>query len=381
MTSPGESPRSLALCTQRPGEDLVERPLSAAAADLSATGTLDAAEHHGVDALLFAHVRAARLDVGPGVLDRLRVRYLQHAHACAVRARVMSDVLDALARSRVRLLVLKGLALAHLAYPDPRLRPMRDVDLLVHPDDIHRAQGILLGGGFAPCGRPLAATYHHLQGLSRTVDGAAVTIELHHELLPRTPFLRPLRYGDLVPASLPIEIGGVPGRAPSREDMLWHAYAHGFAINTLCPGWLRLISLADVVHATEAWIDVLDWDRIRRDYPRMMRALPLVSCVVPWSAKVVDRLGACAAYGEWPVNLVTPSLGWASKFRSDVLWPGEWWFRMRYGIDSLPAWLWYRSVGHPAAFAASAARSLVIKGAGTARDPERAQLLSNPSSQ
>ena len=76
-----------------------------------------------------------------------------------------------------------------------------------------------------------------------------------------------------------------------------------------------------------------------------------------------------------------PSLGWASKFRSDVLWPGEWWFRMRYGIDSLPAWLWYRSIGHPAAFAASAARSLVIKGAGTARDPERAQLLSNPSSQ
>jgi hypothetical protein len=276
----------------------------------------------------------------------------------------MADVLSALDRAGVRLLLLKGLAFAHLAYADPRLRPMRDVDLLVLPNDLRRAQDVLVRCGFTSCGRAVGVDYHHLAGLSKTVDGATVTVELHRELLPRTPFLAPLGYADLAPGSQPIEIGGVLSRAPSREDMLWHAYAHGFVINTLCPGWLRLISLADVVHGTEMWIDLLDWDRIRRHYPRLIRALALVSCVVPWSPKVVERLGECAPYAEWPVRPVAPSLGWASKLRPDVLWPGEWWFRMRYGIVGLPGWMWYRSVGHPAVFIASAARSVAIRWSG-----------------
>ena len=377
MTSGEFAVRSLALCTQRPGRGVVEAALAAAAADLSSPELLDAAEHHGLDALLFAHLRAAGVSVDAGVLDRLRVRHVQHAHACAVRARVMADVLSEMDRSRVRLLVLKGAALACIAYADPRLRPMRDVDLLIHRDDLRRAQEVLLRGGFTSCGRPVAPTYHHLPGLSKTVDGATVTIELHHELLPRTPFVAPLGYVDLAPASQPVEIGGVPSRAPAREDMLWHAYAHGFVINTLCPGWLRLISLADVVHGTEAWVDLLDWDRLRRQYPRLIRALTLVSCVVPWSPKVIARLGACASYAEWPVHPVEPSLGWSSKLRADVLWPGEWWFRMRYGVTSLPGWMWYRAVGHPSAFIASAAHSVVVRWSAThapARPPRSAGL-------
>jgi hypothetical protein len=140
---------------------------------------------------------------------------------------------------------------------------------------------------------------------------------------------------------------------------LWHAYAHGFVINTLFPGTLRLISLADVVHATEAWIDLLDWDWLYRRYPRLVRALALVSCVVPWSPKVVARLGECARFGKWHVRPLGPSFGWSSALRAEVLWPGEWWFRMRYGISGLGAWGWYRCVGHPAAVVASAADVVV----------------------
>jgi len=353
--------QSLALCTQRPGEGLVDASLSAAIAELSSHELVDAAEHHGLDPLLFAHLRAARTPVDPGVLDRLRTRHLQHSHACAVRARVMTDVLSAMDRSRVRLLVLKGAALAYLTYADPRLRPMRDVDLLVHKDDLRRAHAVLIRGGFTPSGAPLAPHHHHLPGLSKNLDGATVTVELHHEMLPRTPFLTPLAYDDLASTSQHVEIGGVEARAPAREELLWHAYAHGFVINTLCPGSLRLLSLADVVHGVEAWIDVLDWERLRRRYPRLVRGLTLVSCVVPWSQKVAARLGECASFAEWPVRPVASSLAWSSALRADVLWPGEWWFRMRYGINGLPGWVWYRSVGHPAVFMASAARSVMTR--------------------
>ena len=353
--------QSLALCTQRPGQGLVDAPLSAAAAELSSHQLVDAAEHHGLEPLVFAHLRSARLSVDSSVLDRLRARHVQHSHACAVRARVMSDVLRAMDRSRVRLLVLKGAAFAHLAYADPRLRPMRDVDLLVHKEDLCRAHHVLVRGGFTPTGPTPAPWHHHLPGLSKTVDGATVTIELHHELLARTPFLAPLGYDDLACTSQHFEIGGVETRAPAREDLLWHAYAHGFVINTLCPGSLRLISLADVVHGAEAWIDFLDWDRLRQRYPRLVRALSLVACLVPWSPKVAARLDECASFAEWPVRPVASSLAWSSALRADVLWPGEWWFRMRYGITGLPGWVWYRSVGHPATFVVSAARSIVTR--------------------
>lgn len=362
MTGPNKVFQILALCTQRPGQGLVDARLSAAAADLFSPEFLDAAEHHGLDSLLFAHVRASGVTTAEaGALDRLRARHVQQSHACAVRQRVIADVLSATERADVRLLVLKGAAFAQLAYADPRLRPMRDVDLLVHKDDLRRAHEILVRHGFSVGGKAPSPHHHHLPGVSRTVDGATVTIELHGGMLPPTPYLTPLDYEDLASTSQRLDLGGVETRAPAREDLLWHAYAHGFVINTLCPGTLRLISLADVVHGAEAWVDLIDWDRLRRRYPRLVRALAVVSCVVPWSPKVAARLGECSRFAKWPVRPIPVSLAWSSALRADVLWPGEWWFRMRYGVTGLHRWIWYRSVGHPAAVVRSAARSVMTR--------------------
>ena len=74
------------------------------------------------------------------------------------------------------------------------------------------------------------------------------------------------------------------------EDMLWHVYAHAFVINTLRPGAIRLLSVADLVHATEAWIDRIDWARLRRQYGRLLRALHVLHDLVPWSPHVAEVL-------------------------------------------------------------------------------------------
>ena len=152
-------------------------------------------------------------------------------------------------------LVLKGAALAHLVYGDPRLRPMRDVDLLIRKADAGRALDVLMRCGFRPGGTAVPARHHHLQGMAKTLEGATVTIELHHELMVRTPFVEPRDYDDLIRRSQPFEWGGMTYQTLGCEDMLWHVYAHAFVINTLRPGAIRLLSVADLVHATEAWID------------------------------------------------------------------------------------------------------------------------------
>ena len=254
-----------------------------------------------MEPLVLAHIERTGLAIPGDLRARLRARQTQHAHAAAVRTRVVADVAGAMARAGVPFLVLKGAALAHLVYGDPRLRPMRDVDLLVRKADAGRAHDVLMRCGFRPGGIPLPSRHHHLQGMARTLEGATVTIELHHELLARTPFVEPRDYDDLIRRSQPFDWGANP-RSPALqgcgmsyqtlgcEDMLWHVYAHAFVINPRRPGAVRLLSVADLAHATEAWIDQIDWARFRREYGRMLRALLVLHDLVPWSPHVAEVL-------------------------------------------------------------------------------------------
>jgi len=290
-----------------------------------------------------------------------------------------------MAKAGVPFLVLKGAALAHLVYGDPRLRPMRDVDLLIRKADSGRALDALLRCGFRPGGIAVPSRHHHLQAMVKTMEGATVTIELHHELIVRTPFVEPRGYDDLIHRSQPLEWGGMSCRTLGCEDMLWHVYAHAFVIDTLRPGAIRLLSVADVVHTTEAWIDRIDWARIRREYPRMLRALHVLHDLVPWSPHVAEvLLVRRSPQGGGGLVRRSPKGGggfvrrspqggggraypidsaphWSAALIPDVLWLPEWWFRMRYGITTWPRWVWFRAVGHPARLALSARGAVMAR--------------------
>src|SRR5688572_23898151 len=126
----------LSLCAQRPGSEAVAQALpSALRAVRSFEELAIAAEHHGMEPLVLAHLGRTGLAIPGDLHARLAARRTQHAHAAAVRMRIVADVADAMAQAGVPFLVLKGAALAHLVYDDPRLRPMRDVDLLVRKAD------------------------------------------------------------------------------------------------------------------------------------------------------------------------------------------------------------------------------------------------------
>ncbi len=283
--------RFLSLCASPPGSSAVAPRLPSALACVPSLDELAAAaEQHGLEPLVLAHLERAGVAVPAVFRDRLRARRTQHAHAAAVRARVVAGVVCAMAQAEVSFLVLKGAALAHLVYDGPRLRPMRDVDLLIRKADAGRALDVLLRCGFSPGGMTVPSFHHHLQAMAKTLEGATVTIELHHELMPRTPFVEPRGYEDLIRRSQPFEWGGMSYRTLGCEDMLWHVYAHAFVINTLRPGAIRLLSVADLVHATEAWVDRLDWARLRRQHGRLLRAMHVLHDLVPWSPHVAEVL-------------------------------------------------------------------------------------------
>lgn len=357
--------RVLALCTQRPGNPHVTAALPQALAVIDPRIDLvQRAEEHGLAPLVLAHLRAAKVIVPAEVNVALFARQVQHVRAAVVRTRVVGDVVRVLARAEIPVLVLKGAALAALVYGDSAHRPMRDVDLLLRRADARRAFDELKRAGFSPKPADASAYHHHLPALVKVEDDVSVVIELHHELLTRAPFATPVEYDTVAASAQAFSWAGQTMRTLGREDMLWHVYAHAFDRSRV-PAGLRLISIADLVHAIEAWADELDWDTLRRRHGRLVRALAHVGRLTPWSDRVADRLELratthAATVAVSPGRAVSTSPHWSSLRARDVCWPPDWWFQMRYGINGPMSWLWYRVIGHPcavlAAGAATAAR-------------------------
>jgi hypothetical protein len=179
-----------------------------------------------------------------------------------------------------------------------------------------------------------------------------VFVEIHRRLLGAVPFVWPVGYEPLAARSQAFACGGRQARTLGREDMLWHVYAHAFAIDVLRPD-VRLISVADLVAAVEAWAEVLDWDRLRQRYPRLVRALPHIGQVVPWSSRVEERVGSVPRRLV-PADQTLSQRLWRNALSPRIWWPLPWWFDVRYGVDGPVRRSWHRMVTHPATVVVSA---------------------------
>jgi hypothetical protein len=250
------------------------------------------AEAHGLVPLVYTHLQASGVALAPHVKQQIQGYYMQHAHATRVRAQVLADILERFRASEIDMLVLKGAALAYLIYPQPVLRPMRDIDILVRAADVYRAYALLPDIGFIPppgAHHGLGPDHHHLTAIKRVAAGFSVSLELHHALHLNEIGRQPQRFEAFAPTAQRFMIGGSSAQALGREEMLWHVYRHTFCMPVSYEP-LRLIWLADLISLIEAWADVLDWERVRREYRAAYRILPLLHRFSPWSDALIERL-------------------------------------------------------------------------------------------
>jgi hypothetical protein len=141
--------------------------------------------------------------------------------------------LDCLLRSGVTSAVLKGAALASVAYPDLACRPMHDLDLLVPQGQVDEALGALRADGWRPrqpepalgdaSSIPLSfQRFRHAIGLVHD-DGGAV--DLHWHLAPATCWDGAER--TVWSRTVPFDLDGRPVRTLDPTDHLLHAVLHG----------------------------------------------------------------------------------------------------------------------------------------------------------
>jgi hypothetical protein len=288
-------------------------------------------------------LRGSMIDVARGVYRR--TWYVNQLTVPRVAA-----IVRHLEAAEIPVLVLKGLALAFLAYRDPGARPMEDVDLLVPPGRLHDALGVLEGEGFRSTG--------HEDGLLANdveiADGDGNTYELHDFAL-----IESADDADLWERSTTFTLHHVEAAAPCSSDMLLLVAAHGQRWNSVQPvSWVL-----DAHRLVTADGDAFGWDRFadraeaRALQPVAARAASMLASLgVEVPSRVVQRLEepvpTAIAVGDRarraaPTRLSTSVMAWDRYRRFRRTAPPEWrpagpidWLARSWSVEgprSLPA--------------------------------------------
>lgn len=179
---------------------------------------------------LLAWLDAAQGDTPEGWRDYLVEQRQQLAARHDRFVSVVPLVLDALHRAGVVVVPVKGLTMA-AHWPDPRLRPMTDLDLVVDPAQMAMASDALAAAGFARTRVTAWETVHQawpgVEPLRR--DGESIdhpaTIELHPGWVERAQNYL-INGPDLLALAQPGELAGAPCHRLSPITEVVHALAH-----------------------------------------------------------------------------------------------------------------------------------------------------------
>src|SRR5712692_1144489 len=105
---------------------------------------------HGLSALARYELKRAEVPLDPASASDLKRDAISIAAGALKVKAVLLRAVDALRRRGMTPVLLKGYGLASRCYPDPLLRPMSDVDLLVSPRSLPEARAALLEVGLHP---------------------------------------------------------------------------------------------------------------------------------------------------------------------------------------------------------------------------------------
>lgn len=205
------------------------------------------------------HARLGRGEIAPDTPHEI-IDTWQEAHRRAgidalVQRRDLIEMATLLESAEIRSLALKGSWLAWHAYPAAAERVLRDIDLLVAPEDGERAIAALLASGLTPLdGDGVAMEGKHYAPL---VTPGGTMVELHVHLWEPPGTMEwptpPLRDEQIIARA--VSDPDQPAlRYPAPADMLTHlaihaAYSHRFEVGPL------LLADVDYVVANSS----LDW--------------------------------------------------------------------------------------------------------------------------
>lgn len=204
------------------------------------------ADQHRLQPLLHARHRGNRSVPAKLAAGWEAAHRLQTMLAMVQRAE-LAETCVVLERAGYLPVALKGAWLASHAYPDPALRPLRDIDLLVRPDQVIPAFEALLAAGYrqaGPAEMPLADIVRLDKHMPPLVAPRGTTIELHHRLWEHEGRLdHGSPQSDEAGLRARAAIGPDGVRYPAPQDLLVHLIVHAVYSHRLDCGPLILTDI------------------------------------------------------------------------------------------------------------------------------------------
>lgn len=215
------------------------------------------AHYHGMSPILARLAQEGRLDYGSRDMERA---LSFQARDQAVRSLYLLGELSWLTRTftaeGLRHLAFKGPTLSYLAYGDPGLRAMCDLDVLIAQEDIEPAEALLAGRGYRAAERATPGAMHRNWAYHAKYEGPGPgSVELHWRLLPRDlsnrwPDRSPL------PHAVLLDLGGVTVPTLAPDDLALYLAIHGAK-----HGWERLewlLSFAALGGRLDSWSGIVE---------------------------------------------------------------------------------------------------------------------------
>ena len=248
-------------CLSWPPPERLSRAVSGE--DFSWTELIALAHEYRVSSAVAAGLSEA--GVSDLLLKDAAVYFASTATHCRQRSKQIRsqaiDVAQILNAIGVTPLFMKGGA--HLSaglYPDPGMRQMADLDILVPAERIDDCVAVLGRNGITRAGDHIHPRAHHHQPLVRS--DYPLPIELHHEVLayPNEDFLPA---GEMRETCTVLVLRGARIAVPSPTCAAIHAIAHAQLTDLdYVYGRFDLRGLLDLALLTHARGDALDWDSV-----------------------------------------------------------------------------------------------------------------------
>jgi hypothetical protein len=191
------------------------------------TDVVDACRGEEVVDLVFERLSTVPNDWPPTVADSLADAARADIARELLRHREIVSVLDALAKKKIRPVLLKGTALAYTVYSRPSSRPREDTDLIVPRGDVEAVRGVMESlGYFAPktCDGELLLCQFPMR--KEDVFGVRHAFDIHWKISTQSVFADALTYEELAVESIPAPALGPSARVPSPLHALLLACIH-----------------------------------------------------------------------------------------------------------------------------------------------------------
>jgi hypothetical protein len=253
------------------------------------------------------------------ITDEMRQDFLISVVRSLHMERQLQEIIEAFQEEGVRVLVLRGPALAFSLYEDPAMRPSCDLDLLVIPEQVVQARGILESLGYTCLAKRFETArdffreecfvHHESPGNHFPVDLHWVHWELH-------PFFKgseEVDMLDLFQRAWKVETPTLAFETLHPVDYLIHSAIHLIMIHRM---EMRLSWIYDTALLAQHLQVVDDWETLQERCVAWRARLPLEQCLKMaqvWAG--LELPDGFDDFSTWPRPTEDEATVWADTMR------------------------------------------------------------------